>query len=127
MIHAPSEIPIDILLGLLPFEEELVDRAAETAVGSLHIRLPSPEDLNILKAVAHRPNDLEDIRTIGQKQAGLDRPRIERWLREFGDLMGLPGLWEAVRPLLDAARSVRLPQAPRGTTGRRTGRGPGNH
>jgi hypothetical protein len=101
MKHAPSGVNIDISLGLLPFEEELVARAGEQQVGDLRIRLPTPEDLIILKAVAGRPKDLEDIRSILEKSRGLDRSRITRWVKAFAETLEAPELWESVRPMIE--------------------------
>jgi len=75
--HKPPETDIDIFLGILPFEQEMVERASTKSFASLSIRLPSPEDLIIMKAIAHRPKDLEDIRTVADKYPDLDRKRIE--------------------------------------------------
>ena len=52
---------MDIAIGQLPFEEELLRRFQVTTVGRLHVPLPTPEDLIVLKAVANRPQDLADI------------------------------------------------------------------
>jgi hypothetical protein len=38
-----------------------VERSKLYQIGPLALRLPTPEDLIILKAVAHRPKDLLDI------------------------------------------------------------------
>lgn len=37
----------------------------------------------IHKIVAGRPRDLEDVRSILLKNAGLDTDYVRRWLREF--------------------------------------------
>ncbi len=79
----------------------MVQRANTKSFADLSIRLPTPEDLIIMKAIAHRPKDLEDIRTIVDKYPNLDRNRIEEWVRSFGDAMELPGLWDQVKSLLD--------------------------
>ena len=47
-----------LALGLLPFEVEAVERSEAHQAGALRVRLPTPEDLIILKAVAHRPKDM---------------------------------------------------------------------
>ena len=48
--------------------------------GDLQLPLPSVEDLIILKAVAHRAVDLQDIMALAQAHPRLDRRRIERSL-----------------------------------------------
>jgi hypothetical protein len=52
--HVPTEINIDISLGILPFEEEMVARGVVQSAGTLSIRLPTPEDLIIMKAIARK-------------------------------------------------------------------------
>ena len=99
--HTESGIGIDISLGILPFEEEMVQRSIVHKIGSLALRLPTPEDLIILKAVAHRPKDLQDIRDIMISHPTLDQARIERWLKDFGETLDQPDLWERIRALLN--------------------------
>ena len=98
--HKPTETDIDISLGILPFEQEMVERASTETFSNLSIRLPTPEDLIIWKAIAHRPKDLEDIRTIADKYPNLDRKRIEEWIKSFGEVLELPKLWDQINLLL---------------------------
>ena len=98
--HTPTDIDIDISLGILPFEEEMVERGNVQTFSNLSVRLPTPEDLIIMKAVAHRPKDLEDIRTIAEKYPNLDMHRIQMWVTGFGELLETPNLWEIIKALL---------------------------
>jgi predicted nucleotidyltransferase len=98
--HEPSGINIDISLGILPFETEMVERAQKIIVGDIQVRLPTPEDLIIMKAVAHRPKDLEDIRAVIAGQHNLDKKRIQYWLEQFGTALELPNLWNEIEELL---------------------------
>jgi hypothetical protein len=91
--HPESGIDIDISLGALPFEQEAVARSITWSDGDLRLSLPTPEDLVILKAVAHRPKDLEDIRGILTRHPDLDWRRIEFWVRQFADALEMPELW----------------------------------
>ncbi len=59
--HQPTGIDVDVALGCLPFEEEAVARATAVRVAGVSVPLPTPEDLIIMKAVAHRDRDLLDI------------------------------------------------------------------
>ena len=100
--HNLSNTNIDISLGILPFEQEMVKRSILYKVDdTLQIRLPTPEDLIIMKAIAHRPKDMEDIRTIADKHPNLDRARIEQWVKSFADILELPDLWKSVQEILD--------------------------
>jgi hypothetical protein len=98
--HTASETDIDISMGILPFEKEMVQRGTTKSVANLAVRLPTPEDLIIMKAIAHRPKDLEDIRTIAANYPDLDMDRIKGWVTSFGEAMENPGLWAEIGLLL---------------------------
>jgi predicted nucleotidyltransferase len=101
MKHVPSETHIDISLGIMPFEQEMVQRSVVHYIDkALQIRLPTPEDLIIMKAIAHRPKDMEDIRTIAEKYPNMDVGRIEEWVRAFGDILETPDLWGTIESML---------------------------
>jgi predicted nucleotidyltransferase len=99
--HTPTETNIDISLGSMPFEEEMVERSIIQSTSTLSVRLPSPEDLIIMKAVAHRPKDLEDIRTIVDKNPKLDISRIEKWVKQFAQVLEMPSLWDDIEGILE--------------------------
>ena len=101
--HQESSINVDISLGILPFEVEAVERSTVYQIGSLTIRLPTPEDLIIFKAVAHRPKDLLDIQALVENHPELDRKRIERWVREFARLLEMPEVWDDIALWLQLA------------------------
>lgn len=42
--HTASRANIDISLGILPFEEEVVARSIVHHAGAISVRLPTPED-----------------------------------------------------------------------------------
>jgi len=98
--HQESGINVDISLGVLPLEVEAIERSTVHQLGPLAIRLPTPEDLIIFKAVAHRPKDLLDIQALIESHPDLDRKRIECWVREFAQLLEMPELWEDIAPWL---------------------------
>ncbi len=103
LLHEATGTVIDIALGCMPFETEVQDRAQLHKAGGVELRLPTPEDMVILKALASRPKDLEDIRNLGLTYPNMDRARIEYWLISYGELMETPDLWEATRSLLDGS------------------------
>lgn len=98
--HVSSGIKIDISLGILPFEAEMIERGQEISVGNIQLRLPTPEDLIIMKAVAHRPKDIADIQAIAASHPNLDKERIRSWIEQFGDALDLPDLWKMISQLL---------------------------
>lgn len=98
--HMPSGIDIDLSLGALPFEVEMVERSKMVDLGTIMLRLPTPEDLIIMKAVAHRPKDLSDIQAIAAGHKDINRERIQYWLNQFDEALDMPGLWEEIEKLL---------------------------
>lgn len=94
--HQESGINVDVTIGLLPFEIEAIERSSELKVEGIPVRLPSPEDLVILKAVAHRPKDLVDIQAVIELYPDLDRDRIENWVKQFARLLEMPELWDDI-------------------------------
>ncbi len=102
--HEQSGIDVDVSLGMLPFEIEMVERSQVHQEDGLRIRLPSPEDLIIMKAIAHRPKDMIDIEAIVANQPKLDRKRIQFWVEQFAELLETPELWTDVAQLLRKAK-----------------------
>lgn len=100
LVHSPTETKIDISLGALPFEEEMVKRGTIQSSATLSVRLPTPEDLIIMKAIAHRPKDMEDIRAVVDKQSRLDRKRIKYWVSSFAEVLEMPDLWKQIEEIL---------------------------
>lgn len=98
--HEASNIHVDISLGLLPFEVEAIERSEEYQTGNLRLRLPTPEDLIILKAVAHRPKDMLDIATVIAAHPNLDSERVAFWVQQFAELLEMPELWHDVAKML---------------------------
>jgi len=98
--HVASSTDINLSLGVLPFEIEMVERSKLLEIGTLKLRLPTPEDLIIMKAIAHRPKDLADIQAIAASHPALDQDRIRFWVEQFGEALDLPGLWKEIAKLL---------------------------
>jgi hypothetical protein len=53
-----------------------------------------------MKAIAHRPKDMDDIRTIADKYPNLDVQRIEKWVKTFAEVLETPNLWDSIKSLL---------------------------
>lgn len=105
LIHNQTQIHVDVSLGLLPFEREVIERSTRISAGDLQLPLPSVEDLIILKAVAHRRIDLQDITTLVEARPNLDRRRIERIVAEFADALEMPEILADVLAILEGSVS----------------------
>jgi hypothetical protein len=103
VLHEPTGSVVDIALGCMPFESEVQERSTQINLAGFDIRLPSPEDLVILKAIANRPKDLEDIRNMARVYPGMDRDRIRFWVEQYAELLENPDLWSEIESLLGGA------------------------
>ncbi|CUU36274.1 MAG: nucleotidyl transferase AbiEii/AbiGii toxin family protein [Armatimonadetes bacterium] len=103
MQHRDTRIPVDISLGFSPFENEVASRATPTSLGSLRLRVATPEDLVIMKLVAQRPIDLIDVQQILAIHPHMDKERILYWVSEFSAALEMPELLENARRVLNQA------------------------
>jgi hypothetical protein len=101
--HAASQIDVDIAFAALPFEQDALARAHSIQLRDLRIPVPTPEDLVIMKAVAHRPRDLADVEGVIAAHPKLDRRRIRKYLREFAALLERPELLDDIENLFAAS------------------------
>lgn len=106
--HTESGIDIDIILSGLPFEADAVSRATVHDLSGVPVRLPRVEDLLIMKAIAHRPQDLRDIEGLLDVFPDADVESVRRRVRDFATAAELPDLPDAFEKLL-AQRKPRPP------------------
>ena len=86
--HQPSGTPIDIVLGALALEEEIVRGAARMEIAGVAISLPTPESIVVMKAIAQRVRDVSDIEGILETCRHLDFDWIRTRLAEFDRALG---------------------------------------
>jgi len=87
-----EEVNVDIALAFPGYEEDLFRNAPifEVEQGK-ELKICSAEDLIIHKAIAGRPQDLSDIKSIIYRQSDdLDIKYIRSWLGEFADALSDP-------------------------------------
>jgi len=99
--HNQTKIDVDISLGALPFEQEMIERAVEFTTPELTIQVATPEDLIITKAVAHRKRDLLDIDNLVSVYPNLDLVRIRHWVGQFAEVLEAPELISDLENLLE--------------------------
>jgi hypothetical protein len=54
LVHSPSSVNLDVALGVMPFEEEMISRANIIEINGVSIPVASPEDLIVMKALPLR-------------------------------------------------------------------------
>jgi len=102
LLETAGGIGIDVSLGGLPFENDVVDRATYKQYSSeIFLKTCSAEALIIFKAVASRPQDWSDIETVIIKQKDLDWDYIEGHLTQFAELLYSRDALEKLQKLKD--------------------------
>jgi predicted nucleotidyltransferase len=100
LIHEPSKTDVDISLGILPFEQESVDRASIITVAGISFPLVSPEDLIVMKALARRARDVADIEAVLDVQPEVDLERVRYWVSEFATVLEAPDILDDLERIL---------------------------
>lgn len=111
LTHRASGIPVDIAQGLLPFERTAISKAVTIKIEDFSVPLPRPEDLVIMKALAHRPQDIEDIRGLISSHPAMNIERVRKQVMVFAKALDMPELWNDISGIL-VPKSKRK-QAPR--------------
>jgi hypothetical protein len=97
-LDAAGGLRVDVIFGLLPFEEDAIRRAVPIEVGGQQVRFVTAEDLILLKIVSTRDRDLEDVRGIVRRRLKkLDVGYLEPRIRELATLLERPQIldvWE---------------------------------
>jgi hypothetical protein len=110
--HGASAVDADVTFAGLPFEEEVVASAKPVEVGGVLVPLPTPEDLIVMKAFAHRPRDMADIESLLDSHPKLDLRRVRRWVREFAATVDAPELATDLEALIAAKRKRKRKKKP---------------
>jgi len=103
--HEPSGVDIDISVAALPFEEESIAQVRWIKAGKISLPLPTPENLIIMKAVAHRPQDMADIKALLDANPKVNLRRIRRWVKEFSSALDAPDILSDLESLLRRSRT----------------------
>jgi hypothetical protein len=81
-----SGVPMDISCGALPFERTMIERATPLAIGADSVRVARPDDLLVLKAIAHRPRDQADIENLLLHFPNMDTAAARRTVQELAEV-----------------------------------------
>ncbi len=100
LTHQPTKTDVDISLGGLPFEREAIDRAVSMKLGRATIKLASPEDLMVMKAVANRPRDWADVDSLLSAFPNADLKRVRHWTSEFAAVLEAPEISDDLERVL---------------------------
>ena len=89
-----SGIRIDLIFGILPFEEQAIKRSVTKEISNFRIQFCAPEDLILYKIISDRSKDLNDVQHILLHQkASLDYQYLEPRIKELADALCKPDIW----------------------------------
>ena len=108
LVHENSGVEVDISLGGILFEEEAINRANKTKVGKINLPVSTPEDLIVMKAIAHREKDLFDIEGLFDVYPNLDLKHIRKWVDELAQVLEMPELYEDLDRLIVKRRGAGI-------------------
>jgi predicted nucleotidyltransferase len=83
VVDPQSGIRVDFVFSLSQFEQAAIARANVVDLGGIAVRFASLEDLIVMKIIAGRPRDLEDVASVLRKNPQADRDFIVNWLHQF--------------------------------------------
>lgn len=104
--HTPSAIDIDVILGGLAFEQSAVEHGRVSKVSGVSVRLPRVEDLLIMKAIAHRPQDMQDIEGLLDAHPDANLDSVRKWVREFATATAMSDLIDDFERMLERRKPV---------------------
>jgi hypothetical protein len=84
---------VDVFLGFLPFEREIIDRATTLLLHEGVSGLVSTaEDLVIMKLIAGRSQDLYDVVALCDLHPDIDKDRVARVVSEYAEILDRPDI-----------------------------------
>ncbi len=112
MRHTATEVDLDLSFGALPLEFDMMRESSAADFEGVSIRIPRPEYLIILKAVAHRDRDMKDIEGVVDAHPDLDHKLILRWVRDIAEVLETPEIAADIEKILARTRPPK-PRTPR--------------
>ena len=106
LVHGATGLPVDVVLAGPGLEDEFLARAVYLSVDSVRVPVVEVSDLVILKVLAGRPKDLEDVVVLLRVQGPqVDGARVRHILRMLEEALGQSDLVAAFERAL--ARHTR--------------------
>ena len=90
-LESEGGIRIDMIFGMLTFEQVAIERSVIRNVAGKPVRFCSAEDLILYKIVSDRPQDLNDVKAIvGRSGNALDRNYLDPRIQELSETLERP-------------------------------------
>jgi Nucleotidyl transferase of unknown function (DUF2204) len=101
ILHRSANFPADVVLGGPGLEEAFLERAAVRAIHGLKVPVAAAEDLVVMKVLAGRRKDEEDVVAVLSAQRGkLDLTLVRRTLRQLTEALAQDDLLPLFERLL---------------------------
>jgi hypothetical protein len=107
--YAPLQIDVDVSLGALPFESEMIAAAQTLDIDGVRVRFPRVEDLIVMKAVAHRDVDRFDIEWLLKAHPNINLAKIRETLTGFAEALEQPELLATFERIVAAQQKKQPP------------------
>jgi hypothetical protein len=96
VVHLNTGLPVDLVLAGPGLEDEFLDRAVIRSIDGVQVPVIEMADLVVLKLLASRPKDLDDVVALMRIHPGdLDTVRIGTVLKMLEDALGQSDLLSA--------------------------------
>lgn len=103
-----DRIPATLLAALADLVKWLdTAKIPSMVIGGLRVRLSRVEDLLIMKAVARRPKDLQDIAGLLAAHPEADVAAVRQWVSEFATAMSMSDMLDDFDKLVERNKSAR--------------------
>lgn len=106
LVHARTRMPVDVVLAGPGLEERFLARAVTRTIEDVSVPVASAEDIVVMKVLAGRAKDLEDVAAIVRAQPGtLDLAMVRDVLRQIEEALGRRDLLAGLDRALARSRS----------------------
>lgn len=116
LLHQPSGVPVDLVIGWTQFEAEVLERCEVIRLGRRRIPVISTEDLLALKVLSGRDRDLLDAQAIIAANPHFDRVAARSRVVALAAALDDPAVTDRldkIAPKVARGAPKRRPQKPR--------------
>ena len=93
-LETEAGVRIDLIFGMLPFEQAAIERSVNRIVAGRPVRFCTAEDLILYKIISDREQDLHDVRAIlRRRRSSLDRTYLDPRVQELSDGLERRDIW----------------------------------
>jgi hypothetical protein len=101
LLVSPGGVDLDVALGALPFEGEMIKYSDNREISSrLTLPVARPADLIAMKIIAGRARDLDDVKRLLELHPEVDRVAVREIVASFATALERPDLADSASALL---------------------------